>query len=102
VFTGYRFTGYIYFISNCHIFVGFFYKKLCYVLVSRCVKVCHIHDCQTCENFHICHKDQCHVPLVIECVIRGLLVTDFNKVRRGREGSKSDSKDLGVNFVKCV
>jgi hypothetical protein len=33
-----------------------------------------------CHNCHIYHW---HVSMIIKCVIRGLLVSDFNKVRRG-------------------
>jgi hypothetical protein len=42
-----------------------------------------------------CHKYYCYVSLVIQCVTKGLKVTNLNKVRWGVVGSKSAFKAFG-------
>jgi hypothetical protein len=44
------------------------------------------HGCHICDMRHTCDKYHCHVSLVIQCVLRGLLGADFNKVRGGVGG----------------
>jgi hypothetical protein len=51
----------------------------CYI-VSQCDTR---HACHICEMCHTCHKYHCHVSLVIQWVIGGLLGTDFKQVRLG-------------------
>jgi hypothetical protein len=52
-------------------------------IVSQC-DTCH--ECHICDMCHTCHNYHCHVSLVIQCVIGGLLGTEFNKVRAGWVG----------------
>jgi hypothetical protein len=48
------------------------------------------HVCHSCDTHHMCHpcnRYHCHLSLFVKCVIEGLVVTNFNKVRGG-EGQK--------------
>jgi hypothetical protein len=49
---------------------------------STATKYWHIVGCQTCDTCHTYHKYQWYVSLVFKCVIVGLLITNFNQVRR--------------------
>ena len=79
---------------GCHIFEFFPFIELFCVIVSYCVTVWHMSwVSHLWRSSYMSHMSQyyCHVSLVINCVIWGLLVTDFKNVR-GWVGQKSDSK----------
>jgi hypothetical protein len=63
-------------------------------MVSQC-DTCH--ECHNCDMCHTCHKYQCHVSLVIQCVIVGHLETDIIKVWAG--WVKSGFNAFGDYFV---
>jgi hypothetical protein len=78
-------------VAVCHIYIipQFAYLHFLH-FVNFLLPECHIvSQCDTCHGCHICdmchtsHKYYCHVSLVIQCVIRGLLGTDLKKVQGG-------------------
>jgi hypothetical protein len=91
-------------LCNIYIILQLAYLHFFCFFVNFLLLWCHIvtscHECHNCDMCHTCLKYHCHVSLIIQCVIGGLLGTDFNKVWAGwvcgREWVKSGFKAFGV------